>query len=253
VKSALRRFDVPVSLGADRYAGAREAAKRGCNAGLLDDGFQHWRLARDLDIVLIDASDPFGGEKLVPHGLLREPLAGLARAGVLVVTRSEHLDGAARAALLARLKLHVRATPVFFARHALSGVRRLRALSDAKEMTLADVRGLRAIGACGIGNPDAFWTTARDAGAELLANESFADHHAYGVGDVERLAHLAREKKAQALLVPEKDAVKLEKLELPAELPFLSLRVEFQIENFAELWPKVEAALHTGDLRHARA
>jgi len=249
VKSALRSFDVPVILGGDRHASALDAAKRGCNVVLLDDGFQHWRLRRDLDIVLIDGSDPFGGEKLVPHGFLREPLDGLARAGALLVTRSEHLSGEERGALAERLKRYTQA-PIFFARHAPSGVRRLQALSGARDMTLADLRGLSAVGACGIGNPAAFWSTARDAGVELVAREAFSDHHAYGVADVERMVQLARAKNAQAILITEKDAVKIEKLELPADAAFVSLRVEFQIDGFAHLWPAIEASLHAGDARH---
>ena len=126
VKAALSGLNVPILLGSDRYASACRAAKDGCDVVILDDGFQHWRLKRDLDIVLVDATDPFGGDAVLPHGKLREPIEGIQRAGMIVVTRSDILSSAMeRDELRRKLDQHSKFKPIFFSTHAPASLRRL--------------------------------------------------------------------------------------------------------------------------------
>ncbi len=247
VRAALGGLNVPVVLGGDRYTSALKAEALGCDVVLLDDGFQHWRLARDLDIVLIDATDPFGGGEILPQGRLREPVEGLARAGVLVMTRSEFIrDERERRKLLDELARLAPNAPALFARHAPADV---RALSGNAKWTLDRLRGLPVVAACGIGNPGAFWATLESSGVTLLDHREFPDHHVFNADEIARLVEWSREKKSEALLITEKDAVKIEKLALPEQAVILALRVEFQIERAEILWEKIEAALRAGDSR----
>lgn len=206
---ALRLPAVPHLQNRDRYAAARAAIDR-CNAELvlLDDAFQHRRLHRDLDIVLLDGLDPYGGERLLPRGLLREPLKNLARAGVVVLTRADLLDAAARAAIRDRV---ARLAP-----HAVwleAGVRVDRLLIHGQPPQPATrLEGL-VIGAfCGIGNPDGFRRTLAGVGATVGGWREFPDHHRYGPSDIESLdAWAASLPTTQAIVCTRKDWVKLDR------------------------------------------
>jgi len=210
---------------ADRVAAARWATEvLGADALVLDDGFQHLRLARDLDVVTLDATDPWGGGRLLPRGRLREPAAGLARAGCVVITRADlatDLDGLR--AEVARLC----PAPVLASRLRTRALRPLRPEPDAGPP--GGGRPRRAAAFCAVGNPRAFFAHLRADGHELAHTRAFPDHHAYTQADLDRLAREAEARGASALLTTAKDAVKLRALTSP--LPCYVVHVEPVIEG----------------------
>jgi tetraacyldisaccharide 4'-kinase len=216
------------------------------DVALLDDGFQHWRLARDLDIVLVDATDPFGNDRLVPHGRLRESPGALARAGVIVITRADTI----RAKDLRTLKDRITETSpnsvVALAKHLPM---RVRVVGKEEVMPIDRLVALPIVGACGIGNPEGFRRTLDQSGADIRAFLAFPDHHRFTTQDLEMLQTRAKELNARAVVVTEKDAAKL--VLLPNQtLPLWSLEVDFQIANGeAEVWSCIERALAEGDHR----
>lgn len=184
---------VVFGVGANRYARGRELEGLGLEWFVLDDGFQHLRFARDLDIVLIDASNPFGSGRLLPAGLLREPVSALARADIVVITRSNH-DSALEAAIRPFTQ-----APVFYAQTALEGV--LERTSGVE----VDARQKKLFAFCGIGNPGAFFGDLRRWGFSLLGQAAFADHHRYDQRDFDALERQAKVAGAEAFICTEKD------------------------------------------------
>jgi tetraacyldisaccharide 4'-kinase len=194
----------------DRFRGAERAAREGADLVVLDDGFQHWACARDLDIVLVDATEPFGYGHLLPRGLLREPVRALRRADLLVVTRTDQVADGDLAATLSRLGQAAPGVPVVSACHAPIG---LRALSGEETSRPADLAGMRVLALSAIGNPVAFERTLEDLGAEVVAAIRHPDHHAYGVVDLEGAREQSRSLGAEAIVTTGKDAVKLRGLD----------------------------------------
>jgi len=197
---------IPHVQGADRLRAVRAyAAAHPCDVAILDDGFQHRRLARDLDIVLLDALRPFGYGHLLPRGLLREPPSALRRADVLVVTRADLVDAEA----LARVKEAAEryagtAAPVLTAEHRPAGL----VFADGSRAPSEWLAGRTVAAACAIGNPEAFRRTLERLDARVVRLDAFRDHHAYTAEDLSRLAGAAREAGAAALVTTGKDFVK---------------------------------------------
>lgn len=215
----VRRYTNP-----DRVAAAREAAAAGADVLLLDDGFQHRRLKRDLDVVLVDALDPFSNGCLLPRGLLREPPSSLRRAGAVVVTRAD-LVGPERRAELRDLILRLAGElPVFFAAHRPV---LLRALSTEHTHPPEWLRGRKIYAFAGIGNPVGFQRTLESLGADVVRFHAYPDHHVYSTRDLRLIDAEAQEFLAKAIVTTEKDAARIDGD--PFSLPPLALRVEFEI------------------------
>jgi tetraacyldisaccharide 4'-kinase len=211
----------------DRVAGVATAVERGATATILDDGFQHRRLARDLDIVAIDATDPFGCGHLVPRGLLREPLGGLRRAGAVVLTRASSVDARRREAIRSSLRTACGdRVPVVWA-EADHAPARLRDISGAL-WPLERLAGARVVACAAIGNPAAFRRTLDAVGADVARFRAFADHHAYGGGDIDRLAQTADDVGADLIVTTVKDLVKLRRTEVGGR-PLVALEIELEI------------------------
>ena len=193
---------------------------------VLDDGFQHLRLARDLNIVTIDATNPWGGGML-PYGHLREPLGGLARADCVVLTRTE--ESTDLASLTTTVQKIVGQTPVFRSRMCASALRRLNG------PTIADFSAIsQPVGAfCGIGNPTSFFNHLRREGHELAFERAFPDHYNYQQSDVDNIVAEAGGKGARSILTTAKDAIKLSSLHF--ELPCYVLEIKISIEDEAQL------------------
>lgn len=192
-------------------------------AVVMDDGFQHRQLHRDLDLVLIDATNPFGYDYLLPRGLLREPLRGLRRADLVMVTRSdlataEQLSGISQQIVNVAPHLRKRILMVEF---QPVGVR----FADGTRCELATVRADRLLLISGIGNPSAFETTCRRAGLTIAGSMWFPDHHHYTQDDLHRIELERVRLQADRVLTTLKDLVKLPldsefvALEIAAELP----------------------------------
>jgi tetraacyldisaccharide 4'-kinase len=213
---------VPHVQDPDRVAAARRAIlEHGCQLLVLDDAFQHRRIARDLDIVLLDALEPFGFEHVFPRGTLREPVRGLARADVVALSRADLLTPGERAAIRGRVaKLSPIALWIEVVHAPLELVAADRNIGQACGMTPADdtpelrqpldlLRGKRVLAFCGLGNPAGFRHTLAVCGYEVVAFHEFPDHHAYSKTDLNLLAEAARESSVDALICTQKDLVKI--------------------------------------------
>jgi tetraacyldisaccharide 4'-kinase len=215
---------VPVLVGKDRrVTGAQAIRDFGAQALVLDDGFQYWRLVKDSEIVLVDALNPFGNGRVLPRGLLREPLGHIRRCHAVWITHADLADRGAVEALRERLRrLHPQAT-LAEARHRPTAIRELG--GDAP-IPLDRLRGLRVTALSSIGNPAAFEMTLERLGA-LVAPLRFPDHHAYAPRDLEQVFARACSS-TDAILTTEKDAIRLPAVSGP--LPIWILRVEMALD-----------------------
>ena len=206
---------VPHLQQRDRVASARRLVEESrCDMLILDDGFQHRRLHRDLDIVLIDALQPWGYGHVLPRGLLREPLAGLKRADLIVLTRADQVTPEQRRAVLdqlARVRGTDDAVQVAFVPQRLIALS--ADASNEQPLALEAVRGRRAFAFCGIGNPQGF---ARTVASLVDVGEFdpgllrvFPDHHHYTERDLADVASAAKAARAEIVLTTMKDFVKL--------------------------------------------
>jgi tetraacyldisaccharide 4'-kinase len=203
---------VIVEANANRVDAARLAIAKDSNIDVfvLDDGFQHRRLHRDFNLVLIDASNPFGFDHVLPRGLLREPLGGLARADAFLITHMEMPLSRQAAEILARYD-----KPVFRCRHVLSNA--------------LELNGKKVFVFCGIGNPVAFDRQVEAAGAIRIGSHWFADHHHYTQDDLRMLREISGG--AEMLVTTQKDAVKLPKNDLPIFVTELAIQFEEDDES----------------------
>lgn len=201
--------DVPVVINADRVAGVREArVVFGCNCAVLDDGFQHRRIDRDLDIVLVDALDPWGGGFVLPAGRLREPLSGLIRAKLLVITRANQADPAAVNEIQRRLHSLAPGATVF--RSAVEPIAVVAADGESEPVESLAFRSVLPV--CGVGNPRSFLGMVAEHAGHVGPPSVFRDHHNYDRSDVGRLMDAARREGADVVLTTRKDWVKLHPL-----------------------------------------
>jgi tetraacyldisaccharide 4'-kinase len=196
---------VVVVVGADRFLAGQEALRRfPLDVLVLDDGFQHRQLRRVLDLVMVDATDPLGGGRLLPRGRLREPARSLRRAGALLVSRSDQVadSGGVRRALA----LAAPGIPLILTRHRPT---RLTDLERLRPYSLSLVRGRRVFAVSGVARPAAFRDTLTTLGATLAGSLPFPDHHPYRRSDLEAIAGAADAAQADWIVTTEKDAVRL--------------------------------------------
>jgi tetraacyldisaccharide 4'-kinase len=216
---------VPHVQNPDRVAGARAAIEQfGCELLILDDGFQHRRLGRDLDIVLLDATQPFGFEHVFPRGMLREPIRGLERADAVCLTRADSLDSAERSGIRERVAAIVPRAAWGEAVHAPSELRNASGQTNPIEM----LAGKRVLGFCGIGNPAAFRRTLTEAGADTVEWRVFPDHHVYDAGDQAALDAAVVSSGAELAVCTRKDLVKLPVARLGSQ-PLWAMAIEMRI------------------------
>jgi len=225
---------VQFGVGANRYEQGRELAKHGVNWFVLDDGFQHLQLARDVDIVLIDATNPFSGGRLLPAGHLREPRSALARADIIVITRSTHapaIESAIR---------RDSAAPIFYARPQLDGIPNFNAdkPGDAIAPAVAPEALPKLFAFCGIGNPAAFLADLRTWGLDIVGHKFFPDHHRYTAKDAQEILQQASATAASALICTEKDLYNLHKMNVH-KLPLFYCSISMQIDNSDDFWRTV--------------
>lgn len=205
----------PVAIGSRRYDSARQLlSAHAVDFFLLDDGFQHWPLDRDLDIVLLDALNPLGGGAVLPLGRLRESFSALRRASAVVIMRAE--QGGVYEGLEREIRRWNPAVPIF--RAGLNPRGWINAASGEPGTPQGPCAAF-----CGLGNPESFWRSLRRQNLEVVERCSFPDHHRYTPAEIERLSRLA-----PALLTTEKDA-----MNLPAAAPpnIWFLRVEADINE----------------------
>ncbi len=217
---------------ADRVsAGLRAREKFGITAFVLDDAFQHRRVKRDLDIVCIDATNPFGNRKVLPSGILREPLANLKRADAIVITRANLIEKIEN--LKSEISKYTDA-PIFVSHNEFSDFIEIN--NSKKQTQNSKLKTQNSLAFCALGNPNNFFEQLRRENFNLAATEIFPDHHFYTPEDISKLEKKARQNGAEILITTAKDAVKLNDLE--SDFPFFSAqnRIIFDDrENFINL------------------
>ena len=234
---------------ADRVAAARWALTNlGSEVFILDDGFQHLRIKRDLDLVVIDATNPFGGGRLLPQGRLREPLKGLRRADAVIITRADQI------AEIDALKLEVErlsgGLPLFLSRTRIKGLRPCSDSTLDESMAIDSAPRPAAAAFCAIGNPHAFFSQLGKADHNLVYKKAFMDHHSYNQSDVDELVNRAVERGAKVLLTTEKDAVKLRSLRF--HLPCYAVEIEMEFDDEARLAKMIREAITSRRQNHLR-
>jgi tetraacyldisaccharide 4'-kinase len=211
---------IPVAAGPDRYASGMKLASEGIDWFLLDDGFQHLALERNVEIVVLDSSDPLDGAHLLPAGRLREPLSALRRADIVVITRTSEAKD-----IEAEIRPHTGA-PIFYAYSRLSGLSRFVAGELEPAASKAGQGSVYAF--CGIGNPAAFFNDLTRWGLTVAGRKSFRDHYRYTQADADRLESEAQRAQAAALICTEKDAMNLGGVEF-RKLPVDVCRIELEV------------------------
>ena len=227
---------VPVLIEKNRVKSGRWAtAKYSVDYLILDDGFQHKRLARDLDIVTVDAQDPFGNDKLIPAGKLREPIDSIKRADILVINRAGQSKN--KKELINKLKSANSYAPIIEIEYEIE---KIYAVKNEKEsFSLNKFKGKKILGFCGIGNPQSFKNTLQDLGAGSLDFVVFRDHYAYKYEDMRKLEKQAVNKKADFLLTTEKDKVRLP-VNQELKLPICVVKVKCKITSGEKtLWGRI--------------
>ncbi len=212
---------VPVIVAPKRYlAGLFAREKFRTNFFILDDGFQHLALKRDLDLALIDASNPFGNGYLLPRGPLREPVAQLKRADAFIITRSGP-DGLSHE-LIDELKNKFPNKPIFRSDHLPEKiVIPSRGLVNNVDL----INGQAIMGFAGIARPDVFKETLTELGAEVVFFRVFRDHHTYRSGEIQELMTEKRRLNAGYVLTTEKDWVRMEGFVPPhPDLAYLTIK-----------------------------
>jgi tetraacyldisaccharide 4'-kinase len=224
---------VAFGIGTDRFTRGLKLVAHGIKYLILDDGFQHRRLARDLDIVLIDATNPFGGGHLLPAGRLREPRSALSRADIIVITRSDYSPAVEAA-------IHQdSAAPIFYARPQLESIYPV----GQPPVDLEKLRPGKFFAFCGIGNPSAFVSDLRAWGLQIVGDKFFRDHHHYSQGDFSTIEAEARNAGATACICTEKDLFNLPAA--PLHLPLYICAISLHIDRADDFWRTITSRFRT--------
>lgn len=199
---------VPVIARPDRRRGAAAALAKQHDTGLfiLDDGMQHRKMARDFELVLVDATNPFGFGHVLPRGLLREPLAGLARANAFLITRVDLITSEELESIKYRLRVNNSASPIFGAQHSIATF-----WCGGEQFSAEALRGKRVCLFCGVGNPAGVRKQLELLGINIVEERYFPDHHHYSISDLNTLAEV----NTDLMVTTEKDWAKISRLNHP--------------------------------------
>ena len=238
---------IPVIVGADRVrTGRRAIEEMGADLLLLDDGYQQWRLKKDVEILAMDSGAPFGNGHLIPKGILREPISAACRAD-LVVVKETGSDETARRSVRERIRELNAEAPIFFMNYQPQGFWRW---PEHEAVPLQAVRGKRVCTLAGIGNPPSFEETVTSLGAEPALKVRFRDHHPYGTGEMMRLLSRCQRYGVRRIVTTAKDAIRLPKLLLKSVGPplkgmdLLVLEIEPRFDpNESELLHRIDTLL----------
>lgn len=216
---------IPHLQDVDRVAAAKRAIEQhDAQVVLLDDGYQHRRLGRDLDVVLIDALEPFGFDRVFPSGMLREPATGLKRAHFIALSRADAVPAERRREIRDRVERYGTNAKWLEVVHAPTELRSRR----GRTLEISELRGKRVLAFCGLGNPAGFRQTLAACGPQVVDFQEFPDHHDYSSRDLEGLSGWVDQHEVQMIVCTHKDLVKIDTDEL-CEVPLLALVVELQI------------------------
>ncbi len=215
---ARRLRSVPVIVGKDRFKAGMLAVKEfNPDVVLLDDGFQHLRLYRDIDLVLLDFNSPFGNGNLLPRGILREPASSLSRADALILTRSDSAPGSIKADLLDRLMYLSQKRSVYITFHAPYIYKVVKAAGDIEHIDLSKsrdwnseiIKGQNVFAFSGIARNEDFKHTVESFGCYVSGFAGFPDHHKYSVEDINKILRAAKDAGAEIVCTTEKDYARM--------------------------------------------
>ncbi len=232
--------DAKIIVNPDRVSGAKTAVNNfGSKVLILDDGFQHRRLDRDLDIVTIDATEPFGYGKILPAGLLREPLKCLKRADAVVITHCENMPDEKIEKIentICKIKPDI---TIARSVHQPVSIQ----YKDGSEQPADKLQSKKVYAFCGIANPESFAGLIESLGAKLIRIKFFNDHHHYSRSDLDQICRTAETLNSEIILTTEKDWNKITYLETSALLPLAFLKIQIQftsaIKQFIDLIEKL--------------
>ncbi len=221
--------DVPVIVDADRIRAAKKAVSEyGADTVILDDGFQQWRIKKDLEIVCVDSTDPFGNRNVIPRGILREPLSSLGRADLIVLTKT-NLNPDTQDIKDFLFSLNGRAA-IFDSMHKPVGFYRLDQPDELLPFTGFQGKGVTLFS--GIGDPDSFENLAAGLGIKIGLVFRFRDHHNYTREDLDRISRQSQEKNITVIITTEKDAARLCSFQLSTfSFQLFVLRIELEIKD----------------------
>ncbi len=236
--------NIPVLLGRDRIVNGQKAIRDyGAECLILDDGFQHIKLKRDLDIVVIDALNPFSGEHLIPRGTLREPLKGLERADLVVLSHCDQVPESDLRAIYSKLQDFKPPTPICESNHQPVY---LESLLDKRRVETSWLSKKRVYGLCAIGNPQSFANTLKELGADVVQFRTFLDHHAYTQVELDDTITEAKSLHVDAIVVTQKDAVKMKRLTFQ-DVSIMSLVIKIRLTKGASFLDEAISNLLNGD------
>ena len=216
---ARRLKNIPVLVGSDRYGVGRYAMERfPLDVIILDDGFQHIRLKRDLDVLLMDGEKGFGNGYLLPRGPLREPLSGIKRAGVVLINKAS-----AKSVGIADHIMKIHPGPPLI--KSSYKAERLVSLWSGEQAGLERLSGGKVMALSAIADPSSFLNLLSSLGGEIVSDVSFPDHYSYTSGDLKDIMKKAGPAGAGFIVTTEKDAVKLEQLEPRTDIPIYCLEI----------------------------
>jgi tetraacyldisaccharide 4'-kinase len=208
--------------------------RKGVEWIVLDDGFQHLQLARDADVVLIDAMNPFGGGRLLPAGWMREPKTALRRASIIVVTRSS------RAPAIEAVVRRETDAPIFYARPKLDALSPVGPGDTRQDISV--LREKRWFAFCGVGNPGAFVSDLRDWGFQICGPRFFRDHHRYSQTEMDEMTKQARAAGADGLICTEKDYFNLGGVK-NFGLETVCCTISLEVDRGGEFWKEIESVV----------
>ncbi len=218
--------DVQVLVGKDRVRSGEKAIRNyGVDCIILDDGFQHFKLSRDLDIVVIDSLNPFGGEYLIPRGSLREPLKNLCRADIFIISHCDQRSEKTVKSINTRLK-QLNADAVIC--ESIHRPVQIESVADSSILKPEWLKGKRVYGLSAIGNPESFGSTLKGLGADLIKHRVYCDHHVYTLDEIDRAVSEANSLGTDAIVVTQKDIVKIRNMNIEGA-NILSLKIELVI------------------------
>jgi tetraacyldisaccharide 4'-kinase len=236
---ASRLYDVPVVVSKDRSASGVCAEKKyRAEVLVLDDGFQHWKLSRNLDIVVIDSTNPFGNSKLFPAGILREPLSSLKRADILVLNKADQILN--KEDLIQILRAYNQNAPIIESVYAINSIERLLGHSLIEEKHL---EGKKCLAFSGIGNPISFEKSLKRLKVEVLKHHRFPDHFFYQKKDILNLEKKAQKLGADFMITTEKDSVRIPMMN-ELKIPIYVFKIDLVITKGEEIfWKGIEGLI----------
>jgi tetraacyldisaccharide 4'-kinase len=248
---ASRLYDVPVMVSKDRdTSGVCAEKKYQTEVLVLDDGFQHWKLSRDLDIVVIDSMNPFGNLEFFPAGILREPLSSLRRADIFVLTKADQISN--KQNLIGVLRAHNQDAPIIESMYEINSIERslnhsLRKRGLPIRVGGEELKGKKALAFSGIGNPISFEKSLESLKLEVLKHHKFPDHFLYQEKDILNLEKEAQKLGADFLITTEKDSVRIPMMK-DLQIPIYVLKIDLVITKGEEIFlEKIEGSVKYGN------